>query len=526
MALRAVAADANAKYGAVPASLQSDPALSVERARYLRKHGMDTMSFALVRNFPQAPIDDDSADRVWTERKFVYNAALRARDWATATAAMSNHGFAGGEQRAEAEFFAGWVALRKLNDPAAADLRFANVATAGSSPITLARSAYWRGRAAEARGDAAAAQGYYQAGAKWPTTFYGQLSAEKVGTKTLTLGRDPVPTEPDRQRFEGRELVRAARMLAEAGQPNTFKLFVLTIDDVLPNAEEIALLIDLTRYYGDQDLSMKVARAGAQRGFILPERAYPLVAVPTVPGSAEPAFALSIARQETNFYPLARSGADARGMMQLLPGTGHAVANRLGVPWDEGRLYDAEYNMRLGAYHLGELIDTFGGSYVMAAAGYNAGPNRPPQWTADCGDPRGGTGDPLDFVECIPFSETRNYAMRTLETMEVYRARLNGGTTPLTLSLDLKRGAYGYNPPPPPMTAAIVPTIQTIAYEPPARPAARTGPHKPSSHKASKSKTSRKTAGAKAHKGKSSATKHPSSSTRTRSVKRAARHKS
>jgi soluble lytic murein transglycosylase len=527
IALRNEASDANAKFNAVPASVASSPALAFDRARYLRKRGLDTLTFNLVRNFPTAPIDDDSADRVWTERKFVFNAAIRARDYATATAAMSNHGFPTGERKSEAEFFAGWVALRKLNDPATADKRFANIATPSSTPITQGRAAYWRGRAAEARGDTVAAQGFYQAGAQWTTTFYGQLSAEKVGMKTLTIGRDPVPTEADRQRFEGREMVRAARMLAESGQPNTFKLFVQAIDDVLPSVEEVALLVDLARYYGDQDLSMKVARAGAQRGFILPERGYPLVSVPTVPGAAEPAFALSIARQETNFYPQARSGADARGMMQLIPPTARAVANRLGVPWDVSRLYEAEYNMRLGAYHLGELIDSFGGSYAMASAGYNAGPNRPAVWAAECGDPRGGSTDPLDFVECIPFSETRNYVMRTLETMEVYRARLNGGSTPLTLSLDLKRGAYGYNPVPlPPSSGGITPLISPVSYDAPTRPAAKTGPHKASSHKASKSKTSRKTSGAKASRGKASAAKRPASKTSTRSAKRAARHKS
>jgi soluble lytic murein transglycosylase len=101
--------------------------------------------------------------------------------------------------------------------------------------------------------------------------------------------------------------------------------------------------------------------------------------------------------------------------------------------------------MRLGATYLGDMIDNFGGSYAMAAAAYNAGPGRPREWVLFCGDPRGGGADPLDFIECIPFSETRNYVMRTLETTLVYRARLNGGATPMTLSSDLKRGGYVYS---------------------------------------------------------------------------------
>ena len=189
---------------------------------------------------------------------------------------------------------------------------------------------------------------------------------------------------------------------------------------------------------------MQAYRRGAQRNLILHERGYPLRTPPSVMGGAEPAFVLAITRQESQFDPRVRSSADARGMMQLLPGTGRDTARRIGLGWDEGMLWDAEYNMRLGSAYLGQVADRFSGSYIMAAAGYNAGPSRPGQWTAFCGDPRGSGTDPLDFIECIPFSETRNYVMRVMENMTVYRARLNGGRAPLTLSYDLKRGSMPY----------------------------------------------------------------------------------
>ncbi|HYE43524.1 MAG TPA: lytic transglycosylase domain-containing protein [Caulobacteraceae bacterium] len=443
-ALRQNRGDAAERFRGVPASLANDSGLAFERARSFRQSNMESAGVSYVARFPAAPHDPDSRDRIWTERKLYFNYALRARNWNVAYAAMTNHGFTGGEPLVDAEFMAGWVALSKMRNPALADRHFATLQASSSTPITQGRAFYWRGRAAEARGDKAAADGFYRQGAEHITSFYGQLAAEKAGVKTITLGKDPVPTAADRQRFEGRPLVRAARMLAEIGENDLLKVFVLHIDDNLPNAEEYVLLIDLARGYGDQDLSMRVARTAATKGFIIPERGYPVVAFPSLPGSAEPAFALSIARQESNFWPRARSHANARGMMQLLPATARTVARQIGVPWDEPSLYDAEYNMRLGAYHLGDLIGRFNGSYVMAAAGYNAGPGRPPQWASECGDPRGGTTDPLDFIECIPFSETRNYVMRTLETTQVYRARLNGGSARLQLASDLKRGAYSY----------------------------------------------------------------------------------
>jgi soluble lytic murein transglycosylase len=162
---------------------------------------------------------------------------------------------------------------------------------------------------------------------------------------------------------------------------------------------------------------------------------------------------LAITRQESSFDPNVRSGAGARGMMQLMPSTASVLARRMGVSYSPSRLDEPEYNMRLGAAFLGQLVSQFSGSYVMAAAGYNAGPGRPTQWTQFCGDPRGGATDPIDYIECIPFSETRNYVMRVMENEQIYRAKLAGGSAPFTLSADLKRGAYA--------PSAVAPSVAT-----------------------------------------------------------------
>ncbi len=453
MALRSERSNALALADQVPASLQNDPGLAYERARYLHKRGQDGEALSYVRNFPTAlPSKPEIATAVWNLRRVLMNSALKGGDYESAYAAATRHGLPPGTADcAEAEFFAGWIALDKLHDPVRADSHFEKLHRSGASPITLSRALYWRGRVAEARNDAVAAAVFYGEGAQYYTTFYGQLAAQRAGQTTLTLGRDPVPTAEDRERFNGRELVHAARLLLDAGERPMFRAVVLTLDDVMPNAEELALLVDFAKMSGDQDLAMRVVRAGAIRGFILPERGYPLLSVPEMPGAAEPAFSLGIARQESNFDPRARS-AFARGIMQLRPSTAAIVARRIGLPYSAARLEDAEYNMRLGSSFLGQLVDQMGGSYLMAAAAYNAGPGRPPAWSESCGDPRGGSTDPVDYIECIPFSETRNYVMRTLEAMQVYRARLGGGRAPLTLLRDLKRGAW--TPAPPATTVA------------------------------------------------------------------------
>ena len=441
LALRANASNANELVQALPASVANLPGVVFERAAYMRRHNLDGLALALVKDFPHEAPTPEMAKQIWEERRQLILTALRTAD-ARAAYAAADSGMTEGSEATEAEFYAGWIALVKLKEPEVAAKHFATIDRIGVAPITRARALYWEGRAAEARHDQGAAQTFYQAAAAHYTTFYGQLAMEKVGRK-LTLTADPEISPQDRARFEGREPVQAARLLYDLGYRDLYRSFVLSLDDVLPSTADEALLIDLTRGYGDQYLSMLVARSAAQHGFILPQRAYPYRTPPQVAGGPEPALVLAITRQESGFDAYARSGAGARGMMQLMPATASVVARRMGVSYSPELLNEADYNMQLGSSFLGRLVDQFSGSYVMAVAAYNAGPGRPTQWAQWCGDPRGAT-DPVDFIECIPFSETRNYVMRVMEGVQVYRAKLNGGTAPITLHADLRRGSYGY----------------------------------------------------------------------------------
>ena len=441
MALRGDRNDAPQYVSRVPLAMQSDSGLSFELARFYRKRGLDVVAVPYLNKFA-TDLPPDIAALTWSERRALMTSALRSGDMAGAYTAASASGLNAGGDYAEAEFFAGWIALTKMHDANLAQQHFARLQAAGATPITVSRALYWEGRAAEAQGNTAGANSFWSQGAHYYTAFYGQLAAEKIGQHTVALGPDPVPTSADRERFEGRDLIRAARLLADAGERETLRVFVLNIDDVLPSPEEQVLLVDMARQYGDQDLAMRAVRAGAQRGFYMPERGYPIRPIPQEPGVAEPAFALAIIRQESNFDPSQRSGPGARGMMQLMPGTASILARRLGVSYSPDRLDDADYNVRLGSAYLGQLVDEMGGSYVLAAAAYNAGPGRAHQWMSDCGDPKSSGVDPSDFIECISIPETRNYVMRILETTQVYRARLNGGSAPLQLTADLKRGQW------------------------------------------------------------------------------------
>lgn len=440
MALRSAYSPDAIVAGLSPAQAM-DPAVVLERVRILRAAKRQSEAFPLLSSLPAAPSHTDGQNTLWSERRNYFLDALAVGNVQAAYDAMAGHGFPAGERKVDAEFFAGWVALTRLRDPQRAVRHFEALQGMSTTPITQGRARYWLGRAAEAMGDRAGAQAQYADGARHIQTFYGQLSAEKAGFTTLTLPGEPQITEGDVQRFESNELVRATRILGETGEASLLRVFAYHLDDTLPTAQDLALLMDLARGYGEGFTAMMVGRAASQRGFLLPERQYPIRIPPQVPGAAPLEFTLAITRQESSFDPRARSHADARGMMQFLPATAAGVARRLGMPYSGERLWDPDYNMSLGSYHLAELTNQFGGSPLLTTVGYNAGPARPPQWIARCGDPRQAQVDPVDFIECAPFTETRNYMMRVMENLQVYRARLNGGSATLTLSQLLSAGS-------------------------------------------------------------------------------------
>jgi soluble lytic murein transglycosylase len=440
IALRDNAPNAADLFAAVPLDQLHDPGLAVEHARYLYARDMGPQALALLPDFPKN-LPPDAASRFWLLRRQLVNVAVKQGEYLAAYRAVEGHGLPPGADAADAEFLGGWIALTKMNDPARAEQHFGRLAVIGASPITISRALYWRGRAEDALGDPIAAQTYYSQGARYYTTFYGQMAAAKTGLTDIVLDKDPIPTDAERIRFNNAELIQAAHILALANDHTLYRTMIVAAADSLPTTVDAAMLVDFAQANGDQDLVMRIVRLAAQRGLVLTERGYPLREPPET-SPVEAPFVLGIIRQESGFDARIQSGVGARGMMQLMPATAKKLASRAGVRFNPSLLDNPDYNMRLGSAFLGQLVDGFDGSYLMATAAYNAGPSRPPQWTVSCGDPRAASTDPVDYIECIPIGETRNYVMRVMENVQVYRARLNGGQAPLTLVADLKRGGF------------------------------------------------------------------------------------
>jgi soluble lytic murein transglycosylase len=382
-------------------------------------------------------------EALFQETRLYIPRALRMAQYANAYNLASQHGLSRGEGFADGEWIAGWIALKFLKDAAKADAHFAKLDDNVTAPVSKARALYWRAQSEKALNQPDLANAALSQAATYSFTYYGQLAAQQLSAQaTLTLG-DPPPITPDvRAAFENQELVRALRAMAQLGDRQAFEQISFYLDDQLQTPAEHEMLSELARVNFYTKIAVRSAKAGIRRGIVAQDAAFPLLDLPPAARGAdrpEPALVLAIARQESEFDPQAVSPVGARGLMQIMPATARMTAKRAGVTYSQASLTDPNYNLTLGSAYLQELIDQFGGSYVLAIASYNAGPGRANQWMSDWGDPRMGSVDVVDWVELIPISETRNYVQRVMENLQVYRYRLAAGPTPIKLDADLRR---------------------------------------------------------------------------------------
>ncbi len=383
------------------------------------------------------------APEVWAKRRLsLARRAAREGFHSAAYEMAANHFLSPvvGYSYSDCEWVAGWVALRKLNNPQLAIGHFRKFRDSIETPISVGRGGYWLGRAYEASGNQTEAQRWYADAARFQTSFYGQLAAAKVGVpgdKQLTQGGLPDWRTHPAMRDDD---VRLGATLYYADEDRLAMAVFNKLGQTLPEGA-LAPLTRMVLDLGQPHYAVRIAKKAARRGVVIHPAYYPLHEIAKYTTKVEPAFALSIARQETELNPRAVSPAGARGLMQLMPGTAKKVASWIGEDYSRGRLTtDWRYNVRLGETYLARRTEQFSGSYVMAAAAYNAGAGRVDQWIGEFGDPRTGQIDILDWMEQIPFNETRNYVQRVMEGLYVYRTRLAGRAGKMTIDSDLRRG--------------------------------------------------------------------------------------
>ncbi len=429
---------------AVPPTLRGHASNLLARAQVLRRQEKLGEAMAALFRLPRAADQIADPDEFWTERRVMLRRLLDRGDAAGAYRVAAEHAGLGPSRRAEAEFHAGWIALRYLKRPQIALAHFDESRQAAELATAKARADYWRGRAIE---DGAVANEpapeAYAAAAAFPATYYGQLAAGRVGSEALHLPATEA-SDMDRVMAQASPAGQLIQLLLDADLKEFAQPLAIEFARTAASAAQVDAVADLFVRLGDAPAVLAIGRAATARGLPLEQHAFPTFGIPRyvpLPGSEDKAMVYAIARQESAFNPRAVSSADARGLMQMLPSTAARTASRFKVPFSPDRLLsDPSYNAMLGAAHLGELMEETKGSVVMAFASYNAGGHRVREWVQAFGDPRKPEVDVVDWVERIPFYETRHYVQKIMENMQAYRARFAGNRSALLIEADMERG--------------------------------------------------------------------------------------
>ncbi len=435
---------------ALPASaVEADVGLRFNRIQWLRRtkdKERREQAWKMLLDAPSEPNILLDLNNWWTERRINCRGALNDGKPQVAYEIAAKHGLVSGDGFIEAEFLAGWIALRFLNDPHTALRHFVSLRGAATSSRSIAVGEYWLGRTALALGDQNAAMVHFHAAAKYPQHFYGQLARQSIDSRPahLEITSSLLPTAADIQTFISRDAVRAIGVARTTGYDGALPQFFLALARKLTNPAEVVLLIELAKITGNRQVALRLAKIAFNRDLPVGDYALPIGVMPNykslLTDRVDPALVHALSRQESEFNAAAKSPVGAAGLMQLMPGTARATAKAYKVKYDAAQLTNPVYNSQLGEAHLRDLIDSYGGSYFLSLAAYNAGGGRVAEWIKSFGDPRNANVDPVDWIERIPFTETRQYVIKIMESLQLYRSRLAGPKQALQLVQDLNRG--------------------------------------------------------------------------------------
>lgn len=431
-----------AMIGVLPEALQENPIIAYQRFLWrIRKGKTDGAIELILKHSQKDLLGNPESWAGW--RRSLARGEMRAGNNNTAYKLASSHGLSKGSNYADLEWLAGYLALRKLNKPTVALEHFNNFESAVFTPISLGRAGYWLALTHEALAEPQAAEHAFQQAAQYQTSFYGLLAAEHAG----------LPIDPDLAgdesfpnwklaQFTKSDVFKAGLIALNAGQRSLGKRFFLQVAEGLDRTE-LGRLGQMAIDLNAPHIAVMIGKQAAKRGIVLPEPYYALHPMHKMDLPVPKEFSLAIARRESQFDPTVVSGAGAQGLMQLMPATAKAVAQELNLNHDPADvLGNWKYNATLGSTYLAKLAKRFDGNVIMVSAGYNAGPGRPSKWMKSRGDPREDSVDIIDWIEHIPFRETRNYVMRVAESLPVYRARLGQNPLPIPFSQELVSSSF------------------------------------------------------------------------------------
>lgn len=431
--------DVNKRLASISNHLKRDLGLLFDRARWKKRNGEFSDATRILLEIDSVPFLLDAKYKLWQEQRNAIRRNLNEGRYGDAYRLAIRHGFSSGINFARAEWIAGWIALKHFGNGGLALSHFSKLEASVTAPISKARALYWMGRSYELMDKEEGAKRAYAKAAKYPLVFYGQLAASKLGDYQLSLDLAPEPTPEEAEEFGLHPLVRVMKLVGESADHETFLSFSYELDDLLTTPQDFLLLADFVESYNQPGAAVRGAKVALFKGILPTQSAYPKIQnLPEELLHIEHALILALARQESEMNPKAISKADARGLMQFLPSTAQTEAIKRSIEYRESWLTDRPtFNLRLSALHLDTLLEQFNGSYVLTIAAYNAGAKNVEEWIASYGDPRKADVDVIDWIESIPFYETRNYVQRVLESLQVYRHILAGEPTQILIEQDL-----------------------------------------------------------------------------------------
>ena len=410
----------------VPERLKNDAGLNYDRLKWRRKRGRVESSLEILLKVPNNKIYLVRPEKWWKEREIISRSLIYKKKYELAYKISSNHSMVEGPEFAAAEWLSGWIALSFLDNPILAVEHFENFYNAVSYPISLSRGAYWLGRSYERLGNKDSKNKWYKEASKYLTTYYGQLAFLKINPdEKFELDLEQLVDKDYKKKFSDKGLVKIIYLLNELNKDKYTKHILrhLALDNIDKGSEILSaeLATNISRY----DFAIQISKLASYEKRFLNNYNYPIIGTPKIINGRkipEPAFILSIIRQESEFDVSANSSAGARGMMQLMTYTAKIVAKQAKLPYSKTRLTtDPEYNINLGSHYIAGLILEYDGAYPFAIAAYNAGPKRVKYWKRINKNPQKKQIDYVDWIELIKFKETRNYVQRVLENYNVYR---------------------------------------------------------------------------------------------------------
>ena len=412
----------------VPKKYLSYESLIYERIKWRRRAKLEKSSFELLLSYKG---NITKPDRWWKEVNYHSRKQMSYKNYKSSINLLKNFNNNTNTFSYQSSWLIGWLSLAFEKDPKTAYESFTKMFENVRTPISKARSSYWAGKSAEITGDSIAAGLWYDRAAAFPSTFYGQLAIKKNGEKFFIPDLSQNISDDDIKDFFKNPLIKSLIILNQANHKKLFKVFTRQIIKDLKNTKETILLINFLNQINKTSLAIYTGRKAIYKNIYLPSLNYPLPKKTLFETYKKDSYiplnvALAITRQESAFEIGAISRAGARGLMQLMPRTARVTAKKINYKYIRKNLTTSpSYNIKLGTFYFKEMLDKFNGSYVLALASYNAGPNRVKRWLKTYGDPRKNEIDQVTWIELIPISETRNYVQRVLEGIYMYGAILN-----------------------------------------------------------------------------------------------------